>query len=30
MGKKLDRVYEVLLDGAASGLTDEKLYQHVM
>ncbi len=30
MGRKLNRVYEVLLDGAASGLTDEKLYQHVI
>ncbi len=30
MGKKLNRVYEVLLDGAASGLTNEKLYQHVV
>lgn len=30
MGKKLNRVYEVLLYGAASGMTDEKLYQHVM
>lgn len=29
MGKKLDRVYAALIDGASDGLTDEDLFEHV-
>jgi hypothetical protein len=29
MGKKLNRVYEALLDGASKGLADDDLYHHV-
>lgn len=30
MGKKLDRVYHALLEGASSGLSGDELYRHVI